>query len=379
MRAVAFKASEIAVLQISHSSESKMEYFKNEQNEDKLWLQHALKLLDKNEVEKVDIVSWSVFHAAKQDVLQDLQPCLTQLLPLFYEKAATVPMIKHGINVVRWATEFPNPGQTPVLAFDAPLYALAKFTQYKWPDTHGEDKFIAKFGGLHIEMAMRKTFGDYLEGSGWTTALTDAGIASSGTADSFLKSSHLTRTRHAHQVTALALAKLQEDAYLHAVESREMDRKEWSDTQKWKSPTFQYWDTILNIELLGLTFIRAHREGNFSLYVESLKMLASLFFALDHHNYARWIPIHIRDMENLPVHIFKEFVEHGNWVIRKTTKRFSAMPIDQAHEQNNETVKGSAGGIGLTESPSAFSKWMVSGPEQVRVLNLRMSASQRIL
>ena len=32
--------------------------------------------------------------------------------------------------------------------------------------------------------------------SGWTTALTDAGIATSGTADSFLKSLHLTKMRH---------------------------------------------------------------------------------------------------------------------------------------------------------------------------------------
>ena len=54
-----------------------------------------------------------------------------------------------------------------------------------------------------------------MEGSGWSV-LIQAGVASSGTADSFLKASHLTRTRHAHQVTALALGKLQEDAYLHA-------------------------------------------------------------------------------------------------------------------------------------------------------------------
>ena len=42
-------------------------------------------------------------------------------------------------------------------------------------------------GGLHIEMAVWNTLGDYLEDSGWTAALTQAGIASSGTADSFLK------------------------------------------------------------------------------------------------------------------------------------------------------------------------------------------------
>jgi len=49
-----------------------------------------------------------------------------------------------------------------------------------------------------------------LKESGWTSALVQAGIATTGTADSFLKVSHLTRPKHAHQVTALALAKLQE-------------------------------------------------------------------------------------------------------------------------------------------------------------------------
>ena len=41
-----------------------------------------------------------------------------------------------------------------------------------------------------------------------------AGVASSGTADSFLSTAHLTRTRHGHQVSALALSKLQHDAFL---------------------------------------------------------------------------------------------------------------------------------------------------------------------
>ena len=166
---------------------------------------------------------------------------LTQLLPLFYDKAATPAMIKHGINVLRSATEFLNPGQIPVMAFNAPLFALAKFVQWKWPETHGENKFIAMFDGLHIEMAMWRTYGDYLEQSGWTSALVQTGITTTGTADSFLKVSHLTRTRHAHQVTALALAKLQEDAFMHTEgEHSDAAREDWRQKMKSQSPTFQY-------------------------------------------------------------------------------------------------------------------------------------------
>ena len=44
------------------------------------------------------------------------------------------------------------------------------------------------------------------------------------------------------------------------------------------------------------------------------------------------------------------------------------MPIDQAHEQNNEIVKSAGSAVGLTENPSAFRKWMLSGPEQAQLL-----------
>ena len=77
-------------------------------------------------------------------------------MPLFYENAATASMIKHGMVVHRtiYATQIQNPGQIPVMAVDATLYALAKLVQWNWPHTYGEDKCVLMFGGLHIEMAI---------------------------------------------------------------------------------------------------------------------------------------------------------------------------------------------------------------------------------
>ena len=111
---------------------------------------------------------------------------------------------------------------------------------------------------------------------------------SSGTKDSFLKASHLTRTRHAHHITVLSPAKLQTTAFsqvegVHSDEAKEKLRQEMI----LKSPTYQYWDIILTMELLGFVFVRAHHEKKFSLYVEALKALVPWFFSLDHHNYAR--------------------------------------------------------------------------------------------
>lgn len=139
-------------------------------------------------------ITWAAYHSQNQSADKD-PPAISALLPLFYEKAATPAMIKHGMNVLKQTTNFINPQQIPVITLDQPLFALAKMVQWKWPETLGEDKYVVMFGGLHLEMALWNTLGDLLESSGWSTALTEANVASSGVAESFLKATHLTRTR----------------------------------------------------------------------------------------------------------------------------------------------------------------------------------------
>jgi len=127
--------------------------------------------LEKEQVEKGDIIAWSAYHTSQENISDCAHPALIKLLPLFYEKAATATIIKHGMHVFKKATHFLNPGQVFVIALDAPLYALAKLVQWNYPLTHGEKEFVVMFGCLHIEIAIWKTFGDYLESSGWRIAL----------------------------------------------------------------------------------------------------------------------------------------------------------------------------------------------------------------
>ena len=171
-----------------------------------------------------------------------LQHYAHYLLPLFYENSATPAMIKHGMDVERQAIQFLNPGQIPITTFDQLLFALKKFVQWKWPDIHGEKVHVIMLGGLHTEIVLWNTLGDVLEGSGWTAALTQADVVSSGTADSYLKATHLTRTRHAHQVTLLTLHTPQKEAFMLTGGSNDEESvKAWiNDMQN----TFMYWDLI---------------------------------------------------------------------------------------------------------------------------------------
>ena len=61
--------------------------------------------------------------------------------------------------------------------------AIAKKIQWNWPSTYGEKKSVIMLGGLHIELAVLKAIGSWIEDSGWTNALVQAGVTTPGTAD----------------------------------------------------------------------------------------------------------------------------------------------------------------------------------------------------
>ena len=338
------------------------------------WLNRMRELFGKETLEKDDFLSWAGFHASRQP-RPTHSPAIISLLPMFLENAHSDAMILHSMNVIKSAVQHLNPRQATVITLDQPLYAIAKQIQWNWPASHGEDKFVIMLGGLHIEMAAFKVLGNWLDGSGWASVIADAGVASTGVADSFIKASHLTRTRRAHQITAASLSILQNNAYCKYQEPLEnsaemLGFKDWKDKMSSEHPQFHYWCLVLELELCVLQFVRSLREANFKHYVESLAQLAPWMFSLDHINYARWLSIHIRDMCTLlckhPA-VFQQFSQ-GAFVVHKSPRVFSSIAMDHAHEQANASVKGDGGAVCLTESPGALLRWSVAGPELARMM-----------
>ena len=92
-----------------------------------------------------------------------------------------------------------------------------------------------------------------------------------------------------------------------------------------------------------------------SIWNPSSKIILWLF-GNDHINYARWLSIQLHNLIDLPIlcptpHI--QFCE-GTFVTVKTTHKFSAIALDQCHEQQNAIVKGFGGVIGITENKEAL-------------------------
>ena len=106
-------------------------------------------------------------------------------------------------------------------------------------------------------------------------------------------------------------------------------------------------------------FIRLQRERDFALYVQVLKSIMKYNFAFNH--YTRWLTINVGDLMKLELicpNVYKEFWS-GNFFVRKTINPFSAIALDQAHEQcseqhmnmnrhmKNAIIKGVGGDVGL--------------------------------
>ncbi|KAF5293386.1 hypothetical protein FQA39_LY02871 [Lamprigera yunnana] len=93
--------------------------------------------------------------------------------------------------------------------------------------------------------------------------------------------------------------------------------------------------------------IKSLRSADFSLYKDSLSRLIGWFFVFDQVHYARSLAVHMRELANLPqTHpdVNTNF-EAGNFVAMKTIRAFSAIALDQNHEQVNACLKGDGGKI----------------------------------
>ena len=178
-----------------------------------------------------------------------------------------------------------------MVAHDAMYHTqcLSSFTkiQWQWPETQGEKNFVVVLGGLHIEMTALGAFGRAF---------------ASGTADSFLKASHVSRTRHAHQVTACSLHILMSRAYDEYVEGlSESDTKlefhQWQDYKSSSRPQFKYWSMVLKVR--SYSFYDHCGRADSASTKNLLEVCVLGFFALDKVNYARWLTVHLHDMIQL--------------------------------------------------------------------------------
>ena len=112
------------------------------------------------------------------------------------------------------------------------------------------------------------------------------------------------------------------------------------------------------------------KETSHDVGLQSCDELCSWFHALDHTNYPRWLPVHVRDMVQLAQQnpeVNAEFMK-GNCVVQKSRRKFSLMAKDQAHEQSNKILQTKGRVAGLYESHEALMLFMLAGRDWARMV-----------
>ena len=337
--------------------------FQTELSRETTWQEKSQQLLLLDTLPEGEAISWAGYFS-KMEVSVSIEPSIFGFLPLFEEKAASWAMQKHGLKVICSAIEKLNPGQIPVVCGDQPIYAILKQIQWQYND-YNESKIVILLGGLHIELHHWGLLGKLLMASGWDEALFEAGITTSGRANSILHATHLKRCRYMHEVSVIVFCKLRKLAFDNS--GSNLEYNDWITEQCSKSPTFFYWDLIIRLQTLAFMFVRSIRQRNLNLYISTLEKLTPLSFSLDSMNYSRWVPIHIRDLKSLPENIKEQFNE-GNFTVTKTRRKFSSIAIDHSHEQSNKIIKGSGGAVGLFQSHQQHVQWLLTRPQIAQLL-----------
>ena len=102
------------------------------------------------------------------------------------------------------------------------------------------------------------------------------------------------------------------------------------------------------------------------MYIDAVYKMLLWFFALNHTNYACWLPIHVLDMGEVgrkaPA-VAEAFKQPLFTAVTKTHQICSCIAIDQAYKQNDAVFKDDRGAVGLTENARALCRCMLSSRE----------------
>ena len=282
--------------------------------------------------------SWSKHHSTRRTPTNSI-PGIHSMIPPINKKIATLEAQYHLMTIIKSTIHFLNEKQIPVDASDQPLFALSKEIQIRLAPVFGLGKYVCMFGDLHLEQSLLVLHGEIVKGSGLEDVLASAKMSTTGTS-TIADVNDIKRTRYCLQVSVCAIYKLLKEA--HEKSQSKLSPFEWLDQVSKSSEMCYYWRLIMNFQLQILIFVRALREGDFKLYVETLYGFLKWYFALDKYNYARWATIHWFDMALLQKacpSVYEQFKD-GNFTFLKTKTSFSRMALDQVHEQNNKVIKG---------------------------------------
>ena len=258
--------------------------------------------------------------------------------------------------------------QFVVFTVDQQLYRIA--LHIIWENPVRFSNFYLRLGGMHLLMSYIGCVG---------TLMADSGIVEilSAAFGGVLKM--LTGKKYPQNVRALRMLVeelLQTLFQSHPVQCM-ADLQDALDGIAAQSKTSKLWvDCLIRPVFTMLTYIRAEREADWPLHLQTVQQMMPLFFAAGHTNYARYGLYYLRSMQEMPSEVRKHF-DNGEHTVHHTPGLFNGIWSDMAIEQTFMRYgKGRNGIVGITLKPSALKTWAYSIHTCNGILNDLVDMSQ---
>ena len=296
-----------------------------------------------------------------------------------------------------------------VVYCDEGVYRIAREIQLGRQEEFKD--LVLCLGSFHMAKVVLRCLGKYLKGSGAENIWIESGMFGVNVTESVLNGTNYVRSVKGMQLLGESLRRLQwieffkhhskksyhglvkvlsqlrEDVsekkqeasqakltkFINESSSLVEDFQDFLNRKNARSETHKYWDTFLNLLTLLNNLIRADREGNWELHLQTVQDLLPLFAVMDATNYLRWCSIYLEDMRKLPsaapeIH---QRLMAGSFVVKRTAGHFKAVGVDMSLEQTiNRSQKNTAGIIGSTSKKNFVAKWEMVYHEMLAISNL---------
>ena len=119
-----------------------------------------------------------------------------------------------------------------------------------------------------------------------------------------------------------------------------------------KGKTAQLWiDCLIKPVVIIMKYIRAEREADWALHLDTVKEMIPLFFVAGHTHYARYALYYLRTTETLPAEVYKHFRAHEH-TMHHIPGLFNGIWSDMALETTYMRYgHGCKGIVGITLKP----------------------------
>ena len=128
-------------------------------------------------------------------------------------------------------------------------------------------------------------------------------------------------------------------------------------------PMAEFWQSFIDMVQVLLDFIKATRNGDWDLHLQTTERMLVWMHAYDRTNYSRHFTYYWASQQKLHTRfpsIYQEF-QMGNFSTRRTPGKFNMLPPDQVIEQTiNRDQKGTGGIKAVSTSTGSVQRWVLS-------------------